>query len=1025
MKKNITTLWATFLCGILAILIWAGNSLGQGYTLSDLQYLPGDAAAQTAVRLQDNSRIAPGGPGYLVVWEDERTVLASYLTYPNYPLMGNLRDLYAARLDSNGNLLDENPIIIAAASLNQSQPDVAWNGQNWLVVWVTQRADWYFFQDIVGVRISPEGVVLDSTPINIRLENGSPANDHGSNPSVTSDGTNWVVVWEDQSWQGSYSYPTAVGARIAPNGTILDDPPPVLYQGTTPGTFGPIDPQMRWAGDEFLLVWEHSGYYQILGKRFTAALQPIDALPFQINSTSASWPRLATNGVDFFVVSREQNGYRVTHDGHVLDPGGISFGVVGAFDRGPDVTWEGTNWVAGYNGPGSASANMYLTRIATNGTLVPPSPTRIQFTADDQYNASVSSRGNGSVQVAWEQRDANLQQGENMRSARVDADWSVTPAQDISLGWHRQINARFATNGSEHLIVYQSQGGGLNRICAQRIDDAGSPLDLEPTVLTTTPEGYTAISTSAPDVASNGSVYMVVWSYNGSVYGRRLQLDGTPIEPAAVNLLTDAAGSPAVGALGNNFYLVYTYTFSGDQVYLKGVRIDGSTMTLMGTPTIVNNGSTTFALNPVVRSFSDRWFVAWEAQVTHDNVISTIRGFFVTSDGVAGGNFAISTSADADNPDVAIGNNRAFIVWNEYTTQDGRIRARLMNQDGSFVAGQFLVNDALNRQFYPTAAWDGNQFATAWVDFRSLTGVVDQLRGDIYAARVGFSGTVLDPDGLQLTSGPLPEDLPAAAGADGKTVFIFSKLNGAVNPEIQRLGYRTLENTVGGGVDITMTPVNPPIQIPASGGSFSFNVSLQNLSAVPQTFDGWIMQILPDNTWQGPLLEPISLTLPPGFTLQRQRSQNVPGSALPGSYTYIGYVGLYSTVKWDSSFFNYTKLASGNGTPVGNWANWGDSFDPWTSPPVTALPTEFAVSGPYPNPFNPATTLGFALPQAARVNLSIYDASGRLVATLADGWREAGTHQVTFDGSNLASGVYIYRLQAGSFAASGKMVLMK
>lgn len=78
-----------------------------------------------------------------------------------------------------------------------------------------------------------------------------------------------------------------------------------------------------------------------------------------------------------------------------------------------------------------------------------------------------------------------------------------------------------------------------------------------------------------------------------------------------------------------------------------------------------------------------------------------------------------------------------------------------------------------------------------------------------------------------------------------------------------------------------------------------------------------------------------------------------------------------------------------------------------------------------PNPFNPATTLSFALPKASRVCLSVYDVSGRLVATLVDGWRDAGVHEVTFDGSSLASGVYIYRLQAGTYHASGKMVLMK
>jgi hypothetical protein len=57
--------------------------------------------------------------------------------------------------------------------------------------------------------------------------------------------------------------------------------------------------------------------------------------------------------------------------------------------------------------------------------------------------------------------------------------------------------------------------------------------------------------------------------------------------------------------------------------------------------------------------------------------------------------------------------------------------------------------------------------------------------------------------------------------------------------------------------------------------------------------------------------------------------------------------------------------------------------------------------------------------------LKVYDTTGRLVATLADGWQEAGTHEVTFDGSKLASGIYLFTLNAGQQHTTGKMVLLK
>jgi hypothetical protein len=78
-----------------------------------------------------------------------------------------------------------------------------------------------------------------------------------------------------------------------------------------------------------------------------------------------------------------------------------------------------------------------------------------------------------------------------------------------------------------------------------------------------------------------------------------------------------------------------------------------------------------------------------------------------------------------------------------------------------------------------------------------------------------------------------------------------------------------------------------------------------------------------------------------------------------------------------------------------------------------------------PNPFNPTTAISYELRAASYVSLKVYDTTGRLVATLVEGWQEAGTHEATFDGSKLASGVYLYTLTAGGNTVTGKMVLLK
>jgi hypothetical protein len=89
------------------------------------------------------------------------------------------------------------------------------------------------------------------------------------------------------------------------------------------------------------------------------------------------------------------------------------------------------------------------------------------------------------------------------------------------------------------------------------------------------------------------------------------------------------------------------------------------------------------------------------------------------------------------------------------------------------------------------------------------------------------------------------------------------------------------------------------------------------------------------------------------------------------------------------------------------------------------LPTEFSLQQNYPNPFNPATSIKYQVSSIENVKLTVYNSLGQCVAILVDEQKSPGVYEIKFNGINLSSGVYFYRLTAGSFVQTKKMILLK
>ncbi len=98
---------------------------------------------------------------------------------------------------------------------------------------------------------------------------------------------------------------------------------------------------------------------------------------------------------------------------------------------------------------------------------------------------------------------------------------------------------------------------------------------------------------------------------------------------------------------------------------------------------------------------------------------------------------------------------------------------------------------------------------------------------------------------------------------------------------------------------------------------------------------------------------------------------------------------------------------------------------PTDVPHAENISTAFRLDQNFPNPFNPSTTIRYGLPHKSAVQLTVFNTLGQQVAQLVNGDMEAGYHEVRFDGSKLASGVYLYRVQAGNFVETRKLLLVR
>ncbi len=231
----------------------------------------------------------------------------------------------------------------------------------------------------------------------------------------------------------------------------------------------------------------------------------------------------------------------------------------------------------------------------------------------------------------------------------------------------------------------------------------------------------------------------------------------------------------------------------------------------------------------------------------------------------------------------------------------------------------------------------------------------------------------------------------------------------------------------GAPVCAQIAPRNIAYLLPPEGGALDYLLRATNVTSSPQTATIWCDLTLPGRETSSAVFGPVTVTLGGSQTQERMRTQVIPGAAPMGIYRCNVYTVVGVDTSKDDFMFGKTGVVRGATT---GWNNEGEAFaNTEVAGSAEDLPHEFLLYPIYPNPFNPTATVRFELPEAGVVKLDVFDVKGRAVNHVGFGESDLqtqdGVHEITFDGSELPSGIYFLRLTVGDYQAVQKLVLLK
>jgi hypothetical protein len=524
----------------------------------------------TGTGVQDDPAVASDGSGWLVTWTDTRGV--------------SRPDIYGARVDAGGKVLDPSGLRIGGAAGEQIASSVAFDGQRYVVAWQDGRTQSIYDYAIYAARVTVAGGRLDGSGFPVTTAPG-----WNTSPSVASSGSSTLVTWGGQD-------DIIDGARVSHAGVVLDPGGRRLSQSSTAGT-----PNVTWDGTSYLvsffaLAGTDGSSYAIVTRRVGAdggalgadvvvATSP-HATPQVVAPTSTGFvvvwgdqwsgdadtsetdvvgrrlrhgggllgPRfpvsigaeqqtaadIAFDGTDHLVVWTEGSvggdvmAARVGPDGVSLDPGGIPIATGNGTQSTPAVAFDGTQYLIVWSAPAPFGYHrIYATRVSKAGVVLDPGGILLssRFATDEPDVAVVD----GSFMAVWEDLRSDAPGG---YVARIGDDGTILGDGATRItpdGCFCGAHARIASAGDQALVVWEQAPDEDGDVAAVRVSASGAALDAAPLDLADTRNDELG-----PAVAFDGSRYLVVWqdarNDRGDVYGTRVGTDGSILDPDGIGI---------------------------------------------------------------------------------------------------------------------------------------------------------------------------------------------------------------------------------------------------------------------------------------------------------------------------------------------------------------------------------------------------------------------------------------------------------------------------------------------------------